>query len=63
MIHRQMRKKLLEGFDKIFILDLHGNSNKKETSPDGSVDENVFDIRQGVSINIMIKNRKKGAPG
>jgi predicted helicase len=57
-IHRQMRKHLLESFDKIFILDLHGNSKKKETSPDGSVDQNVFDIMQGVSINIFIKTCK-----
>ncbi|HPM47582.1 MAG TPA: DNA methyltransferase, partial [bacterium] len=57
--HRQMRKHLLETFDKIYILDLHGNSKKKETSPDGSKDENVFDIQQGVSINIFVKNNKK----
>ncbi|MCB0748274.1 MAG: N-6 DNA methylase, partial [Ignavibacteriae bacterium] len=55
IIHRQMRKHLLETFDEIYILDLHGNSKKKETAPDGSKDENVFDIMQGVSISIMIK--------
>jgi len=53
--HRQMRKHLLETFDEIYILDLHGNSKKKETAPDGGKDENVFDIQQGVSINIFIK--------
>ena len=57
--HRQMRKSLLESFDKIYILDLHGNSRINETSPDGSVDQNVFDIMQGVSINIFIKTGKK----
>jgi len=57
--HRQMRKHLLETFDKISILDLHGNAKKKETSPDGSKDENVFDIMQGVSINLFVKNNKK----
>lgn len=57
--HRQMRKSLLYSFDKIYILDLHGNSNKKEVCPDGSVDQNVFDIMQGVSINIFVKTRKK----
>ena len=57
--HRQMRKHLLETFDKIYILDLHGNAKKKETSPDGSKDENVFDIMQGVSINLFVKNNKK----
>ncbi|MCT7493117.1 type ISP restriction/modification enzyme [Aliarcobacter cryaerophilus] len=57
--HRQMRKSLLECFDKIYILDLHGNSTKQEVSPDGSKDENVFDIMQGVSINIFIKKKSK----
>ncbi|MCV6608344.1 MAG: N-6 DNA methylase, partial [Campylobacterales bacterium] len=57
--HRQMRKSLLESFDKIYILDLHGNSKKKETAPDGSLDQNVFDIMQGVSINIFIKKKSK----
>jgi len=63
IIHRQMRKNLLEVFDKIYILDLHGNVNRKETAPDSSKDENVFDIQQGVSINLFIKNstKKKGA--
>ncbi|HET6527198.1 MAG TPA: N-6 DNA methylase, partial [Balneolaceae bacterium] len=56
--HRQMRKHLLEIFDKIFILDLHGSSMKNETAPDGSKDENVFDILQGVSINIFVKKKK-----
>lgn len=55
IIHRQMRKHLLETFDEIYILDLHGNSKKKEKAPDGSKDENVFDIMQGVAISIMIK--------
>lgn len=57
--HRQMRKSLLECFDKIYILDLHGNSTKQEVSSDGSKDENVFDIMQGVSINIFIKKKSK----
>jgi predicted helicase len=56
--HRQMRKHLLTTFDKVYILDLHGNAKKKETAPDGGKDENVFDIMQGVSINIFIKKRK-----
>ena len=57
--HRQMRKHLLESFDKIYILDLHGNAKKKEVCPDGSLDNNVFDIMQGVSINIFVKTGKK----
>ncbi len=56
--HRRMRESLMETFDKIYILDLHGNSKKKETAPDGSKDENVFDIQQGVSINIFVKKKK-----
>ena len=54
--HRQMRRHLLETFDRIYILDLHGSSMKKETTPDGSPDKNVFDIMQGVSISIMVKD-------
>jgi predicted helicase len=57
VIHRQMRKNLLETFDKIYVLDLHGNSKKKETAEDGSSDQNVFDIMQGVSINLFIKKK------
>ena len=59
---RGMRWHLLECFDKIYILDLHGNSKKKEKAPDGSADKNVFDIQQGVSINLFIKTgqKKKG---
>ncbi|MDP2072294.1 type ISP restriction/modification enzyme [Methylotenera sp.] len=59
LIHRQMRKNLLESFDEIYILDLHGDAKRKETAPDGSKDENVFDIMQGVSINLFIKTGKK----
>lgn len=54
--HRQMRKHLISTFDEIYVLDLHGNSNQKEVTPDGGKDENVFDIQQGVSINIFVKN-------
>lgn len=57
--YRQMRKSLLESFDSIYILNLHGNSKKQELCPDGSKDENVFDIMQGVSINIFIKTETK----
>ncbi|RKZ30298.1 hypothetical protein DRQ33_07980 [bacterium] len=52
---RGMRQSLMKTFDEIYILNLHGNSLKKETAPDGSKDENVFDIRQGVAIIIMVK--------
>jgi len=53
--HRQMRKHLLETFDDIYVLDLHGNSKKKEKAPDGGKDENVFDIQQGVAISIFVR--------
>ena len=56
--HRQVRKSLMESFDKIYIVNLHGNSRTHETAPDGTKDENVFDIRTGVSINIFIKTSK-----
>lgn len=56
---RGMRWQLLDSFDDIYILNLHGNSMKKETAPDGSKDENVFDITVGTSINIFVKKGKK----
>ena len=52
---RGMRWKLMQTFDAIYIIDLHGNSNRKETCPNGSKDENVFDIQQGVCICIFVK--------
>lgn len=57
--HRQMRSELMRVFDDIYILDLHGNSRKQEVCPDGSKDENVFGIMQGVSINIFVKKSAK----
>jgi hypothetical protein len=56
---RGMRYSLLQSFDEIYLLDLHGNALKKEKCPDGSKDENVFDIRQGVAIAIFIKRKGK----
>lgn len=56
---RGMRWHLLNTYDKIYTIDLHGNAKKKETAPDGGRDENVFDIMQGVSINLLIKTGKK----
>jgi predicted helicase len=58
---RGMRWKLATTFSEIYIIDLHGNAKKKEVSPDGTKDENVFDIMQGVSIIIGVK--KKGYIG
>lgn len=53
---RGMRQNLISDFDKIYIINLHGNSKKSERAPDGTQDENVFDIQQGVSINIFIRS-------
>ena len=55
---RGMRQSLMNSFDEIYILDLHGNSLKKEKAADGSKDENVFDIQQGVAIAFFIKYKK-----
>lgn len=61
---RGMRWSLLSAFDEIYVLDLHGNSKKKEKAPGGGKDENVFDIQQGVSVNLFVKTgpKKDGAP-
>ncbi len=56
---RGMRQSLMQTFDGIYLLDLHGNALKKETSPDGSPDNNVFDIRQGVAIAFFVKRGGK----
>ncbi|HEY9772160.1 MAG TPA: type ISP restriction/modification enzyme [Coleofasciculaceae cyanobacterium] len=53
--HRRMRESLMNSFDDIWTLDLHGSIKKKEKCPDGSKDENIFDIQQGVSINLFAK--------
>lgn len=55
---RGMRWHLMNTFDEIYVLDLHGNTNKKEKSPDGSIDKNVFDIKTGVSILFGVKREK-----
>lgn len=54
-----MRWHLEQIFDQIYIIDLHGNSKKKETALDGSKDENVFDIQQGTAIFIGVKIQKR----
>ena len=55
---RGMRWHLLDTFDKIYVLDLHGNAKKKEVTPEGKTDKNVFDIQQGVSIIIGVNARQ-----
>lgn len=56
---RGMRWHLQKTFDALYVLDLHGNSNKKESAPGGGLDENVFDIMQGVSIIVAVKRGPK----
>jgi predicted helicase len=56
---RGMRWNLLKTYDKIYTLDLHGNTKKNEKAEDGSTDQNVFDIMQGVSVNFLIKTGRK----
>lgn len=54
-----MRQSLMQTFSNIYILNLHGSTKKKERSPDGSADENVFDIQQGVCIGLFVKETNK----
>ena len=58
---RGMRWHLLNTFSKIYVLDLHGNAKKKEVTPDGQPDKNVFDIQQGVAITIAVKKKTDAA--
>lgn len=60
---RGMRWNLMKCFDKIYIVDLHGSYRKTKVCPDGTKDENIFDIQEGVSINIFIKNGNKSKNG
>jgi len=63
LIHRGMRDELLKSFNDIYILNLHGNSRIGEKTPEGSKDENVFDIQQGVAIALFLKDKTKKSPG
>ncbi len=59
---RGLRRSLLECYDELYILNLHGNARKKEKTPQGAKDENVFDIMQGVSINLFVKKAQITKP-
>ena len=59
---RGMRQQLLRSFTDVYVLDLHGNTRKKERSPDGGPDKNVFDIEQGVAIGVFVKEPGEAAP-
>ena len=56
---RGMRRALMQSFSELYVLNLHGDSRKSETTPDGNRDENVFDIVQGVAIIFLIKTPEK----
>jgi hypothetical protein len=62
LTHRRMRESLLETFDEIYVLNLHGSAKKQETAPDGSKDDNVFDITVGVAIVLFVKYGRDGVP-
>jgi len=59
---RGMRQALMETFDEIYILNLHGSAVKREVTPDGTKDENVFDIRPGVAIGLFVRRPGKSGP-
>ncbi len=59
---RGLRRSLLECYDELYILNLHGNTRKKEKTPQGATDENVFNIMQGVSINLFVKKAQATKP-
>jgi len=59
LIHRVMRQSLMQCFDKIYLVNLHGSMKKKETTPEGDKDVNVFDIQQGVGIIIGVKQKQR----
>ncbi|MYA68830.1 N-6 DNA methylase, partial [Candidatus Poribacteria bacterium] len=61
-IFRGMRKSLLDNFNAVYLLNLHGSSRRRETVPDGKKDENVFDIIQGVSVLLCVKQHDNPAP-
>ncbi len=56
---RGMRQSLMQTFNLIYVLDLHGNNKKKEIAPDGNKDDNVFDIEQGVCISLLVRNKER----
>ena len=59
---RGMRQQLMKTFTDIYVLDLHGNTRKREQAPDGGPDENVFDIEQGVAIGLFVKEPGRDGP-
>jgi type I restriction-modification system DNA methylase subunit len=62
IIHRRMRENLSSTFDKVYVLNLHGDTNKGEKAPGGGRDQNIFDIMQGVAVIIAVKGASGRAP-
>lgn len=56
-----MRQSLMNTFNQMYFINLHGNAKMKEKTPEGNKDENVFDIEQGVAISILIKKKDIGS--
>ena len=59
---RGMRQSLMTSFNAIYILNLHGSIRRQEAVPNGQKDENIFDISQGVSILLCVKERGNPSP-
>ena len=59
---RGMRQQLMESFSEIYILDLHGNARSRHQPPGGGMDQNVFDIQQGVAIALFVKDPEHQGP-
>ena len=54
---RGMRQSLMRTFNQMYLMDLHGSTTKRERTPEGGKDENVFDIEQGVAISLLVKKQ------
>ena len=61
-VFRGMRQSLMDSFNAIYLLNLHGNSRREEDVPPGQKDQNVFDIQQGVALLLCVKERENSAP-
>ena len=59
---RGMRKSLMDSFNTIYLLNLHGSNRKTEAVPENGRDKNIFDIIQGVSILLCVKQRDNPTP-
>ena len=59
---RGMRRSLLNSFNAIYLLNLHGSNRRTEAVPTAQSDENVFDISQGVCILLCVKESDNPTP-